>query len=331
MCRRTTRSNHGRRRARAAACELARHHGLAPVGAGTTTGDGSYDVGANATVTASPNRGLRLPQLDGQRHRRQHQHQLHAGDGCESLARGEFRARCCSGQSRRAPRPSQAGTTTGTGMVDDGVECDRRGDRQRRLYLSPTGPKAVLVVSNTASFTFMATADRNLVANFAPMRTATGGGTVADGSSVTVTATPNAGYIFMSWTEGGVPVCGGSFPHTFSATANRTLVAHFQPIGRRAGRIIRGQRSHIASRRRQCHRHGQFRTRSQRHAARFQQRRLRIHPMDRKWYRGQRAEGLHLHGELKPHPHRCLCARLEHRCLRLATARRLRRSRRAQL
>jgi hypothetical protein len=71
---------------------------------------------------------------------------------------------------------------------------------------------------------------RTISVSAGPGGTATGGGTMADGSSVTVTATPNAGYTFMNWTEGGVPVCAVP-SHTFSATANRTLVAHFQPVG----------------------------------------------------------------------------------------------------
>jgi hypothetical protein len=124
-------------------------------------------------------------------------------------------------------------------MVDDGTSVTVVATANAG-YTFTHWTEGGLVVSSTASFTFMATADRNLVANFAPMRTisvsagpggtATGGGTVADGSSVTVTATPNAGYTFMNWTEGGVPVCAVP-SHTFSATANRTLVAHFQPVG----------------------------------------------------------------------------------------------------
>ena len=56
--------------------------------------------------------------------------------------------------------------------------------------------------------------------------TVTGGGTVNSGTSVTVTATPNSGYTFANWAEGGVQV-STSASYTFNATANRTLVASF--------------------------------------------------------------------------------------------------------
>ena len=55
----------------------------------------------------------------------------------------------------------------------------------------------------------------------------TGGGAVSEGTSVTVVATPNAGYQFVGWTEGGNPVSTAS-SYTFSATASRTLTAEFR-------------------------------------------------------------------------------------------------------
>jgi hypothetical protein len=82
--------------------------------------------------------------------------------------------------------------------------------------------------------------DRTLVANFVPAYTITtaaspsyagstsGGGTFNSGSTVTVTATPNAGFIFASWTESGTPV-STSATYSFAATANRALVGNFDP------------------------------------------------------------------------------------------------------
>ena len=49
---------------------------------------------------------------------------------------------------------------------------------------------------------------------------------VDDGGSVTVVATPNAGYTFTNWTEGGAQV-SATASYTFTATADRTLVANF--------------------------------------------------------------------------------------------------------
>ena len=97
-------------------------------------------------------------------------------------------------------------------------------------------------VSASVSFTFTASTSRTLVANFTPILytistsalpvaggSTSGGGTVNSGSSVTVVATPNAGYSFVNWTEGGSAV-SASASYNFTASASRTLVANFAPI-----------------------------------------------------------------------------------------------------
>ncbi len=94
-------------------------------------------------------------------------------------------------------------------------------------------------VSTSRTYTFNIAANRNLVANFTQQfavttssnpllgGTTSGGGTYADGSTATVVATPNQGYIFLNWTEGSTVV--SSIPsYTFTVSGNRTLVANFQ-------------------------------------------------------------------------------------------------------
>ena len=56
--------------------------------------------------------------------------------------------------------------------------------------------------------------------------TVTGGGTYNQGQSCTVTATPNASYIFTNWTENG-NVVSSNASYTFTVNTNRTLVANF--------------------------------------------------------------------------------------------------------
>ncbi len=65
--------------------------------------------------------------------------------------------------------------------------------------------------------------------------TITGGGDYADGSSVTLVATANAGYVFANWTE-GTSVVNSSPNYTFLAQANRTLTANFIVVG--TGKVI---------------------------------------------------------------------------------------------
>jgi GH25 family lysozyme M1 (1,4-beta-N-acetylmuramidase) len=54
-----------------------------------------------------------------------------------------------------------------------------------------------------------------------------GGGTFAAGQSVTVVASPTPGYTFVNWSESGNQV-STSASYTFTASANRNLVANFQ-------------------------------------------------------------------------------------------------------
>jgi hypothetical protein len=58
--------------------------------------------------------------------------------------------------------------------------------------------------------------------------TTTGGGEYNGGANVTVVATANPGYAFVNWTESGTPV-STSASYSFTASADRTLVANFAP------------------------------------------------------------------------------------------------------
>ena len=59
--------------------------------------------------------------------------------------------------------------------------------------------------------------------------TVSGGGAYAAGASVTVTATPNTGYLFVNWTASG-EVVSRDASYTFTAAANRELVAVFEQL-----------------------------------------------------------------------------------------------------
>jgi uncharacterized repeat protein (TIGR02543 family) len=59
--------------------------------------------------------------------------------------------------------------------------------------------------------------------------TTTGGGTFAQGSSVTVTAVPNAGYAFTNWKD-GVNIVSTVAAYQFNMAGNKNLVAFFTAI-----------------------------------------------------------------------------------------------------
>jgi hypothetical protein len=60
--------------------------------------------------------------------------------------------------------------------------------------------------------------------------TTSGSGTFNSGSSVTVSATTNNGYVFSNWTENGIPVSVNA-SYTFTISGNRTLEANFASSG----------------------------------------------------------------------------------------------------
>jgi hypothetical protein len=100
-------------------------------------------------------------------------------------------------------------------------------------------------VSTSSTYTFAMAGNRTLVANFAPLPagefsvtlssnpiaggTNSGSGGYKTGTVVTVAATPNAGFTFVNWTEGGAVVSSSS-TYQFTITANRTLVANYSVV-----------------------------------------------------------------------------------------------------
>jgi len=96
--------------------------------------------------------------------------------------------------------------------------------------------------SASKTYNFTVRTNRTLVANFVPAYTVTtsvspsyggtssGDGTFNSNSVVLVTATPVAGFKFVSWTEFGSLV-SISANYSFNLTADRALVANFVPAG----------------------------------------------------------------------------------------------------
>lgn len=74
--------------------------------------------------------------------------------------------------------------------------------------------------------------------------TISGDGDFAEGSSVTLVAAANAGYVFANWTENG-NVVSGSPNYTFGALDNRTLTANFIVVG--SGKVITATASPVSA------------------------------------------------------------------------------------
>ncbi|MBL9182972.1 MAG: hypothetical protein JNN17_12595 [Verrucomicrobiaceae bacterium] len=84
---------------------------------------------------------------------------------------------------------------------------------------------ALTLIDTNAPLTF------NIAASVssAAMGSVSGAGSYDSGTSCTLSATANAGYYFVNWTEGGVETSTLA-DYTFTAGANRTLVANFAAL-----------------------------------------------------------------------------------------------------
>ncbi|MFO0974225.1 MAG: hypothetical protein U1A27_12420 [Phycisphaerae bacterium] len=133
--------------------------------------------------------------------------------------------------------PPSAGTVSGAGAYPSGSTAALTATPNAGFGFQ-NWTEGGVQVSTSQTYTFTVSGDRTLVANFVPAYTistsaspalggtTSGGGIFNQGASVTVSAIPNSGYLFVDWTEFGTPVC--TVPnYTFAAGADRALVANF--------------------------------------------------------------------------------------------------------
>lgn len=137
-----------------------------------------------------------------------------------------------------AADPVSGGTVTGAGTFAEGTSTT--------VTATPTAPHIFLgwfegnfLRSVNASYVFPLLSNRNLTARFglpsytiaaqvAPANSGivTGGGIKQQGAPVSLSASALPGYVFQKWTEGGNDL-GSVTPLTFTASADRTIVANF--------------------------------------------------------------------------------------------------------
>jgi hypothetical protein len=214
----------------------------APAAGGATSGGGTYDEGDTATVVAvaNPHYGF-LNWTEGSTVVSNNPSYVFTVNADRNLVANFIRI---SYVIEASASPGAGGSTTGGGTVYS-------GDSVTMSAVASTGyeftnwTEGGSVVSSLTSYTFTASANRNLVANFSlipPVTysvttsaspsaggTTSGGGTVNSGDTVTVVAVANVGYSFVSWTESG-SVVSSSASYSFTVSANRNLVANFTPV-----------------------------------------------------------------------------------------------------
>lgn len=216
-----------------------------PAHGGNVSGGGDYEDGASVTVTASPKSGFRFLEW------------TENGSQASTDANYTFTAdsnRKLTAVFEPVPHPTfhiklsatQGGTVSGGGNYEEGTSvtiCAKADEGYRFLYWTENGEK----ISTEDTYSFTATGDRTLTAVFKAIPapdpkpvyeihvtateggSAIGGGSFAEGDSVTVEATPDEGYRFLCWTEDNQPVCNEP-RYSFSAKNSRSLVAVFELV-----------------------------------------------------------------------------------------------------
>jgi len=137
------------------------------------------------------------------------------------------------------PTPNGSGTVSGGGVYLPGTSVN--------LIATPGSgwafenwTKGANVLSTNATYSYTTTAeDVTIAANFIPTftltisvdpvgaGTVTGAGNYPTGTSVNITATPNAGYAFVKWTEGSMDISTNANYTYTTGGANATLKANF--------------------------------------------------------------------------------------------------------
>ncbi len=213
-----------------------------PMAGGTTFGQGSYDVGTSVTVIESPNPGYTFVNW------------TENGNVVSTSSSYQFTItanRTLVANFTAIPalqfalilssNPQAGGTTSGAGAYTAGTSVTANATPSTG-YSFVNWTESGNIVSTSSSYTFPLNGNRSLVANFvintytlSATASPTVGGTVTKdpnqanynyGTTVLLTASPNAGYTFTNWTEGGIVVSTNP-SYQVTLKSNRVIVANF--------------------------------------------------------------------------------------------------------
>jgi hypothetical protein len=213
---------------------------VSPVGAGSTSGGGTVSCGSYVYMSAAANAGYTFVNWTENGNVVSGTANFSFPANANRSLVANFTANSVSYTITTGSSPSAGGTTSGGRTVSSGSAVTVTA-APNAGYSFVNWTENGTVVSFSANYSFTANANRNLVANFTTAQVSytittsssptaggstSGGSTVIAGSAITVTATPNAGYNFTYWTENGT-VVSASTVYTFTANANRNLVANF--------------------------------------------------------------------------------------------------------
>ena len=212
-----------------------------PVNGGVVGGAGTFTAGTSRTVTATPNSGFSFSSWteNGSVVSASSSYTFTLGGNRNLVA--NFIANQVTYVISTNSSPANGGTTAGGGTYAAGsLVIASAGANNGFAFLNWTQNGSV--VSTSANYTFTAAANRTLTANFSTKRyniglsaspvnggTVNGAGIYLSGANVTVTATPNTGFLFANWTQNGA-VVSTTPSYSFTAISDRNLVANFTTV-----------------------------------------------------------------------------------------------------
>ena len=207
-----------------------------PPEGGSVSGGGVYANGAGVTVTATSNPGFTFVNWNENGTPVSTSASYHFTANANRTLVANFAP---SYRISASPVPFGGGTTSGGGSYYGGASVALTAT-PKPGYVFINWTEGGFEVSTQTTYYFIADSDRTLEANFTAVHTITatvapagsgftaGGGVYNDGATVTLTPTPNAGFAFLNWTEGGAPA-SNTPAFSFAALADRALVANFSP------------------------------------------------------------------------------------------------------
>ena len=210
-----------------------------PTNGGTVTGGGTYQQGQSCTVRATANAGYTFINWteNGNVVSTQAQYSFTVTGNRTLVA--NFTQQQFTITAIAEPG-DHAGNVEGGGTYTYGQSCTLTATPCTPPFIFVNWTKNGLVVSTNNTYTFTVTESATYVAHFVvetftitttanPTEggTLTGGGTYEFGEIVTLNATPNEGYDFVSWTENGM-VVSAEPSYTFGVGGSHDFVANFE-------------------------------------------------------------------------------------------------------
>ena len=210
-----------------------------PAAGGTVDGEGTYDYGATATLTATANTGYTFVNWseNGNVVSTAPVYTFVVDEDASYVANFEIN----SYQITATANPMEGGIVTGSGTFLAGETCTLTAAANTG-YTFVNWTKNGAVVSTNTTYSFVVNETAEYIANFNMVSytiaasadptaggSITGEGTYNHGATCTLTATPNVNYTFVNWTMNG-NVVSTNASYSFTVTEDVSYVAHFELI-----------------------------------------------------------------------------------------------------